>query len=83
MTMELVAAVKAFALDNWGINGWDVVWETMDEDEIAEAIEGCTTEAEAIKTMGQMAALWQENENEQRAAWDENFSYTSEPPLIK
>ena len=48
---ELVRAVQEYALDNWHHDGWDIVHETMDAEDIAEAIEGCTTVAEAIKEM--------------------------------
>ena len=61
---ELVKAVQEYALDNWHHDGWDIVHETMDAEDIAEMLteEGCTTVAEAIKKMRWVAGLW----NEQR-----------------
>ena len=49
---ELVKAVQEYALDNWHHDGWDIVHETMDADDIAEMLteEGCTTVAAAIRS---------------------------------
>ena len=48
---ELVAAVKQYAVDNYNKDGWDFVVECWPDDEIAIEIEGCRTDAGAIKRM--------------------------------
>jgi hypothetical protein len=58
---KLVKAVQAYALANWHRDGWDMVHEAMDADDILEAIDGsdgslpCATEAEAIDRLRAVA----------------------------
>jgi hypothetical protein len=42
-------AVKAFALANYEIDGWDIVIECYSDTEILEIIKNCRTENGAIK----------------------------------
>ena len=67
---EMVRAVQEYALDNWHHDGWDIVHETMDDDDIAKMLteEGCTTVAEAIKKVRSIASFL----NQYR---DENQTY--------
>jgi len=47
-TKMFVKAVKQYALDHYNQDGWDILVECWDYDDIAHVIEGATTEAEAI-----------------------------------
>ena len=46
-----LAAIKAHALANYEIDGWDYVIECYSDAEILEIIQKCRTEKGAIKTM--------------------------------
>ena len=46
-----LAAIKAHALANYEIDGWDYVVECYSDAEILEIIKNCRTEKGAIKTM--------------------------------
>lgn len=48
---ELVAAVREYAVSNYNKDGWDYVVECWADDEIAIEIDGCRTDAGAIKRM--------------------------------
>lgn len=61
---NLIEAVKAHALANYEQDGWDFIVECWEDDEIAEAIEGCTTEAEAIAEVRRTAGLLDERRRE-------------------
>lgn len=56
LTASLVAAVKAHAAANYEA-GWDVVVETMDEDDIAERIGRARTEKTAIARVAEIVAV--------------------------
>ncbi len=49
-TIFLVGAVKDYALENYS-NGWDVVVETLSDDEIADVIAKATTVMGAKRAM--------------------------------
>lgn len=61
---ELIAAVKAHALANYDADGWDFIVECWEDREIAEAITGATTEAEAIAMVADTAGLLDERRRE-------------------
>lgn len=63
----LIEAVKAHALENYETGGWDFVVECWEDSDIAEEIEGCTTEAEAIARVGRFASLQDERRREVEA----------------
>lgn len=53
---EMIAAVKAHALEHYEQNGWDTVVECWADDEIAEVIKDCETNDEAIEEIAPFAA---------------------------
>lgn len=61
--LDLVAAVKQFANSNYE-NGWDIVVETMTDEEIAEEIAGSKTPEEAIKKMAIIVDLYNDKRQE-------------------
>ena len=46
--MDLVAAVRHHARDNYNVDGWDYVVECFEDSDILERIEGAETAAQAI-----------------------------------
>lgn len=58
--MEFVNAVKAYALANYNKDGWDYVVECWGDKEIAEEIQGCKTEKEAISRMRKIVKMQDE-----------------------
>jgi hypothetical protein len=61
---DLIAAVKAHAIENYEKDGWDFIVECWSDEEIAEAIKGCRSKAAAIKKVGQTARLLGERRSE-------------------
>lgn len=62
---KLIEAVKAHALANWGVNGWDVVVECYGDEEILAdfALDGITADSsveEAIQSVAKSVYLWDE-----------------------
>lgn len=47
----LVKAVRAHALENYNKDGWDFVVECYEDTEIAEVVQGASSETAAIKLM--------------------------------
>ena len=64
---DLVAAVKAHAIENYNKDGWDYIVECWSDDEIAEEVKACRTEAGAIKKVRATAKLLNERREEVRA----------------
>jgi len=62
--VALVEGVKRHALDNYNVNGWDYIVETMDDEEIAKEIQGCNTLKGAVAKVGQLAKLLDERRRE-------------------
>jgi hypothetical protein len=60
---KLVAAVKAHANANYE-KGWDVVVECYTDEELAKEIGKATTEAGAIRKVGQFVGLYNERKRE-------------------
>lgn len=58
--MEFVNAVKAYALANYNKDGWDYVVECWSDGEIAEQIQSCKTEKEAISRMRKIVKMQDE-----------------------
>jgi hypothetical protein len=50
-TADLVAFIKQYATENYERDGWDVVVETYEDQQIADELGWCTTEAGAIRKM--------------------------------
>ncbi len=46
---HLVAEVKKYAREHYNDGGWDVVVECWTDEEIADAVEGCTSLEEVLK----------------------------------
>jgi hypothetical protein len=57
--MTLVEAVKAHAISNYAVDGWDIVVECYDDSELLDIIAeaGAATEAEAIAAVGAVVGL--------------------------
>lgn len=47
----MVTAVRAHASANYEVDGWDIVVETMSDDEICTIVRRCHNEAGAIRKM--------------------------------
>jgi len=56
-TDNLVKAVQAHARANYNEGGWDMIVEAYEPSEIAELIEGATTEAEAIAKVSTIVGI--------------------------
>lgn len=67
----LVTAVKKFAVENYAKDGWDVVVETMSDEEIAEVIgKNCKSEKGAIrKVKASVADFHSVREEIKATAW--------------
>lgn len=55
-TAALVEAVKAHALEHYEKNGWDFIVECWSDEEIAEEIEGCENELQAVARVASVAS---------------------------
>ena len=67
---ELVEAVKTHARKNYNTGGWDYVVEAYDDADIAEEIGDAKTVAEAIKNVGEICGIRNEQrEDAQAEAW--------------
>ena len=64
---DLIAAVRAHAMENYETEGWDYVVECWTDADIAERIEGITTRETAIAAVGRIARLLDERRSEVRA----------------
>jgi hypothetical protein len=56
----LVGAVKSHARRNYTKGGWDYVVECWSDEEIAKAVEGCTTRQGAIRKVGEQVKTMDE-----------------------
>jgi len=63
-TNTLIQAVRDHAQENYEAGGWDILVECWDNSDIAEQIEGATTEAEAIAECAYILNLLDENRRE-------------------
>lgn len=63
----MVAAVKKHAKANYNEGGWDSVVEAYEDNEIAEAIAGCKTSAEAIAKMAEIVGTWDDRRQDIQA----------------
>jgi len=68
-TKVVVAAVQAYALAHYNEGGWDVVYETYEDAELAEAIGGATTLRGALAKLRGPVSVWAE-----RQAYADSFS---------
>jgi hypothetical protein len=64
---ELVDAVKAYAGQYWNDDGWDIVVEAFDDEEVAEAIGSATDEEEAIANVRAIAKTLASHRDDIRA----------------
>jgi len=64
---ELVAAVRAHALENYQTDGWDFIVECREDADIAEAIGPATTRKGAIEAVLETTRLLEERRSEVRA----------------
>ena len=64
---ELVAAVKAHALENYEKGGWDYVVECWSDTEIADEIRPGSTPKQAIKRIGDIVKILDERRREVRS----------------
>ena len=64
---EIVAAVRAHALENYETEGWDFVVECWTDADIAERIGEARTVEAAIAAVGRIAGLLDERRSEVRA----------------
>lgn len=53
MNRKLVEAVIEHAVDHYEVEGWDILVECWDDEEIWSWIEGATSEKEAIRLAAQ------------------------------
>ena len=65
-TEVLVAAVQAYALAHYNEGGWDVVYETYEDAELAEAIGGATTLQGALAKLRPLVAIWADQQADAR-----------------
>ena len=65
-TKVLVAAVQAYALAHYNEGGWDVVYETYEDAELAEAIGGATTLQGALAKLRPLVAIWADQQADAR-----------------
>ena len=68
---ELVAAVRAHALEHYTTGGWDYVVECYSDAEIAAEFGDAQTAAAAIAAVGEVVGLHDEMRHEARAAGGE------------
>jgi hypothetical protein len=61
---EIVAAVKAHALEHYETDGWDFVVECWSDDEIANEIVAAPTPRLAIKRIGDIVRILDERRRE-------------------
>lgn len=61
---QLIAAVRAHAMANWGTAGWDFIVECWSDEEIAEQITADMTPEQAIAAVGEVAAVLDERRSE-------------------
>ena len=54
---EMVAGVRAWALDHYEVGGWDFVVECWADDEIAHVIADCDSVAQAIDVMREQVGV--------------------------
>lgn len=59
---EMVAAVKKHAEEHYNDGGWDVIVECWSAEDIAKAIEGCTSAKEAIRLVGRIVGVYAERQ---------------------
>ena len=64
---ELVDAVKAYAGRNWNDDGWDIIVECYEDEEVAEAIGSATDEEEAIANVRAIAKTLASHRDDIRA----------------
>lgn len=57
---ELIAAVRAHAEKNWGVDGWDFVVESWDDAQIADTIGDAATVEAAIARCGHICRILEE-----------------------
>jgi hypothetical protein len=58
--IDLVAIVKAYAVEHYNDGGWDVIVECWSDDQILEKIErhGATTRKQAIQAFVDVVDVW-------------------------
>jgi hypothetical protein len=61
-TAELVAAVKAYAIENYTEGGWDVIVEAWDDAEIAETIGRATTVKGALAKFADVVDVYSDRQ---------------------
>lgn len=61
---EMVEAVKKFANASYERNGWDLVVETMGDEDIADLIKNCSNAIEAVKKVKRFIAPIHEHRKE-------------------
>ena len=67
VAVELVAAVRAHALEHYETDGWDFVVECWEDADIVEAIGPATTPEDAIEAVLETTRLLDERRREVRA----------------
>lgn len=61
-TEELVAIIKAYALEHYEDGGWDVIVECWEDADIARQIEGAKTRLGAIRKMWPVVSVFADRE---------------------
>lgn len=64
---EMIDAVKQYSKDNWGKEGWDFVYECWETDDIVDVIRSCKSCEDAVREVGKVAKLLDEQRMEARA----------------
>lgn len=62
---SLIDAVRRYAEEHYCENGWDIIAETFDDEELAEAIGRARTERGAIRKVAEHAGLVDERRTAQ------------------
>jgi hypothetical protein len=65
---NLIKAVRDHALANYNRDGWDYLVECWEDEDIAEAIQGASTEAQAIAKARKAVRILDEVRSEVRSA---------------
>ena len=65
--MKFVQEVKDHALQHYEEDGWDIIVECYSDDEIADIIQGCSTEEEAIRAVLDDVTPYYQRQQEVRA----------------
>lgn len=74
MATTVLEQVKAYALEHYTDGGWDVIVETFEDDELAEAIGRATTLKGALRKLRPLVEVW--NDRQQDAINSTSLAHT-------